>query len=254
VPTPIGSPAFLPSSRPYTLSLSSPRRESSGLSDFYSNRFALTGLEYWPELEGRTYAQLPSKIRDGIDRRYISSIILLQETAATKEQATRLKKMVFERLNSGGVKLSNQETRNAIYDGPLNSLCLELSADPDFKRMWGIPAEAAQPTGVSADDDGADDETSRTAKRMYEQMEDVEMVLRFFAYRQLTPSSGGLNKISAFLDQFLDKGNSFAPELISKYRLLFRATVSFLNAAWVQMLSLRSDSREANLHALSTTR
>jgi len=31
-----------------------------------------------------------------------------------------LKKIVFERLNSGGLIITLQETRNALYDGPLN--------------------------------------------------------------------------------------------------------------------------------------
>jgi len=108
------------------------RQHLTALSEFYDNKFELNGLQYWAELNGRTYSKLPSKVRDGIDRRYISSIILLKETASSEEQAAQLKKMVFERLNSGGVALSHQETRNAVYDGPLNQLCLELSKNPDF--------------------------------------------------------------------------------------------------------------------------
>ena len=90
------------------------RQRLTALSDFYADKFPLTGLQYWSDLNGRTYSTLPSKVRDGIDRRYISSIILLKETAASEEQAAMLKKMVFERLNSGGVKLGSQETRNAV--------------------------------------------------------------------------------------------------------------------------------------------
>ena len=95
------------------------RQRLTALSEFYADKFALTGLQYWPDLDGRKYSQLPVKIRDGINRRYISSIILLKETAESEKQAAMLKKMVFERLNSGGVKLGSQETRNAVYDGPL---------------------------------------------------------------------------------------------------------------------------------------
>lgn len=111
------------------------RQRLTTLSDFYSDKFALVGLEYWPDLDGRRYTTLPSKVRDGIDRRYISSIILLQETANTEGQAAMLKKLVFERLNSGGVKLGSQETRNAIYSGPLNTLCLQLSENQSFRRL-----------------------------------------------------------------------------------------------------------------------
>ena len=84
------------------------RQRLTALSEFFEDKFKLTGLQYWSDLDGRTYSKLPSKVRDGIDRRYISSIILLKETAATPEQEALLKKMVFERLNSGGVRVYGQ--------------------------------------------------------------------------------------------------------------------------------------------------
>ena len=44
----------------------------TAITDFYEDRFALTELEEWPELSGRTYSRLPEQIRRGIDRRYLS--------------------------------------------------------------------------------------------------------------------------------------------------------------------------------------
>lgn len=203
------------------------RQRLSALSDFYDNKFALAGLQHWSALDGRKYAELPSKVRDGIDRRYISSIILLKETAATEEQAAMLKKMVFERLNSGGVKLGSQETRNAVYGGALNSLCLSLSEDERFRRMWRIPHETP-PEAEDSDEDFEDvDESTSAGKRMFEKMEDVELVLRFFAYRQIT-SKFNLNKISEFLDRFIVGGNNFPASVLKQYREMFESTVLFL--------------------------
>lgn len=207
------------------------RQRLTALSDFYADKFPLTGLQYWSDLDGRTYSELPSRVRDGIDRRYISSIILLKETAATEEQAAMLKKMVFERLNSGGVKLGSQETRNAVYDGPLNKLCLALSQNETFRRMWGIPLD---PVPEEPDDEDADDpidESTQTGKRMFEKMEDVEVVLRFFAYRQIESFKAGLNKISEFLDAFIIEGNRFSEVLLGNYRAMFESTVTFLWSA-----------------------
>lgn len=204
------------------------RQRLTALSDFYANRFSLTGLQYWSDLDGRTYSQLPSKVRDGIDRRYISSIILLKETAATEEQAAMLKKMVFERLNSGGVKLGSQETRNAVYDGPLNKLCLQLSENESFRRMWGIPLDLASQEINDEDAEDPVDESTSTGKRMFEKMEDVELVLRFFAYRQIDSYKAGLNKISEFLDSFIIEGNRFTRDLLGEYRAMFESTVDFL--------------------------
>ncbi len=104
----------------------------TAIREFYENKLELAGLEEWPELNGRTYKTLPEQVRRGVDRRYLSSIILLQETAKNEAEANRLKQLVFERINSGGVRLEPQESRNAIYDGPLNRLCIELSRTPSY--------------------------------------------------------------------------------------------------------------------------
>ena len=204
------------------------RQRLTALSDFYANKFPLTGLQYWSDLDGRTYSQLPSMVRDGIDRRYISSIILLKETAATEEQAAMLKKIVFERLNSGGVKLGSQETRNAVYAGPLNKLCIELSENETFRRMWGIPLD---PDPEESDDEDLEefiDDSTKAGKRMFEKMEDVELVLRFFAYRQIDSFRAGLNKISEFLDGYIIRGNSFSSALLEDCSKMFNSTVEFL--------------------------
>lgn len=205
------------------------RQRLTALSDFYADKFALTGLQYWSDLDGRKYSQLPSKIRDGIDRRYISSIILLKETAPSEEQAATLKKIVFERLNSGGVKLGSQETRNAVYNGPLNKLCLELSENQKFRRMWGIPTDPMpdEKTEEEELDEGLD-ESTKAGLRMFQKMEDVELVLRFFAYRRIGGFKAGLNKISEFLDRFILLGNGFPQDGLDKYRGMFLETIEFL--------------------------
>lgn len=205
------------------------RQRLTALSDFYANKFALAGLEQWAVLNGRTYSELPSKIQDGINRRYISSIILLKETGGDEAKAAELKKMIFERLNSGGVKLGSQETRNAVHGGPLNSLCLALSENENFRRMWGIPLDPS-PEERDADEEEADeavDESTKAGERMFKNMEDVELVLRFFAYRQITPKFN-LNKISEFLDRFISEGNNFPATVLAEYKTMFEATVAFL--------------------------
>jgi len=173
-------------------------------------------------------------VKDGIDRRYISSIILLKETAQNEEQAAMLKKMVFERLNAGGVSLSPQETRNAVYEGPLNRLCFELSKNSAFRSMWGIPNDilpkSEDDRGMDDDEDteGSNEETKK-GRRMFKKMDDVELVLRFFAYRQIMSWPSGLNEIRLFLDRFLIEGNKFKPEILSGYKKMFESTISFLS-------------------------
>lgn len=127
----------------------------TAIRDFYRGAFALEGLKEWPSINGRHYSDLPEQIRKGMDRRYLSSIILLQKTAKTQEEAARLKRLVFERINSGGEKLTHQESRNAVNAGPMNDLCMRLSRNVHLCRTWRIPepSEVELATGSPAPND-----------------------------------------------------------------------------------------------------
>lgn len=194
----------------------------TAISDFYENKFALEGLKEWPELNGRTYDTLPEAVRRGVDRRYLSSVVLLQETAKDPEEAQRLKQLVFERINSGGVNLSDQESRNAIFDGKMNRLCLRLSRHPALCRTWGIP---------EPDDDelqGQDPRPEVQEHQTYRDMGDVELVLRFFAYRQRIENQDGALK--DFLDRYLQKANFYSDDVLTKLEALFVETISLAEA------------------------
>jgi hypothetical protein len=54
----------------------------TAIASFYRDDLILSGLTEWSELDGRRYSDLPEQVRRGIDRRYLSSIILLRETAS----------------------------------------------------------------------------------------------------------------------------------------------------------------------------
>jgi hypothetical protein len=188
--------------------------------DFYTDKLVLEGLVEWAELNGRRYSELPTLIKDGVNRRYLSSIILLQETAKSEEEAMRLKQLVFERLNSGGVKLEPQESRNAIYNGPLNQLCISLARNQYFCKTWGIP----EPTEEELD--GGYITEALLQNESYRKMEDAELVLRFFAYRQRLANPKGALK--DYLDKFLKYGNNFPPEVLTSYSDLFNRTIELV--------------------------
>ncbi|MGN6037089.1 DUF262 domain-containing protein [Brevibacterium casei] len=191
----------------------------SALSAFYKNELELTELEYWQVLEGRTYETLPLQLRQGIDRRYLSSIVLLYETAQNESQADQLKELVFERINSGGEPLTPQESRNALSKGPLNSILPRLARTPSFCRAWGIPEpdEEELETGKFAEE--------VLANERFRQMEDVEMVLRFFAHRQ-RGSEAGPRRLRAFLDSYWTRANrEYEPELVEDIGKIFVSTV-----------------------------
>lgn len=192
----------------------------TAIHEFYKDRLVLEGLEKWPELNGRKYSELPNQVRRGVDRRYLSSIILLQETAKDPKEAQRLKQMVFERINSGGIKLEPQETRNAIYNGPLNQMCIKLARNEYLCKAWGIPVVSHKQVA------SGDLPPELMRNKRYRKMKDVELVLRFFAYRQrLRLQSGALRD---YLDEYLKFGNLYSDDVLNKLKTLFQDTVELV--------------------------
>lgn len=173
----------------------------STIISFYENKLKLTGLEEWPELEGRTYENLPEKIKNGIDRRQLMAITLLNETRG--KDIDMIKKMIFERLNTGGVKLESQEIRNALFNGKFNDLCVKLTSTPSFLHLWNVSIE-----------NGESNENSS-----FKKMEDVELVLRFFAMRHYEVFNGV--RLTDFLDNKLRSGNEYDDDLINKLEVTF---------------------------------
>lgn len=188
----------------------------TAIKEFYEDKYSLEGLEYWKELNGKSYSKLPSEIKSGIDRRYLSSLILLKETANSKAKAEEMKQLVFERINSGGAKLEYQESRNALHSGKFNDLAIELSRNEYFCRIFDIPIS-----------DSPMNETDELAgNTMYKTMADVEMVVRFFAMRYLNEYEGISLKV--FFDKFTDSANKLPQLVLDNYRKLFEKTIKLV--------------------------
>lgn len=190
----------------------------TAIKEFYEDKYALQGLEIWPELNGKIYSTLPEQVRKGIDRRYISSIILLKETAKDENSAMALKQLVFSRINSGGAKLEDQEYRNALYPGIFNELIIELARNATFCDIFDIP----QPT----DDENLGEDIISLELRdnpKYRTMKDVEIVLRFFAMRHIDAWESVT--LSKFLDLFTEYANKLPISVIQYYKSLFEQTI-----------------------------
>jgi hypothetical protein len=185
----------------------------TAIKEFYDDKFPLEGLEYWKELNGKKYSELPQEIKSGIDRRYLSSLILLKETASSKTKADEMKQLVFERINSGGVKLEYQESRNALHSGNFNDLVITLSRNEYFCKIFDIPI--------------SEEETEELANNtMYKTMADVEMVVRFFAMRYLDEYEGISLKV--FFDKFTDSANKLPLSVLDDYQHVFEQTIKLV--------------------------
>lgn len=197
----------------------------TAIRDFYTNKLELQGLEQWPELNGRIYDKLPTEIRKGIDRRSISYIVLLKESAVTTEEQALLRQQVFERLNTGGIKLSQQEIRNSIYHGKFNSLLLDLVKYPIFRSAWGLPP-------YTREEEVNPPEELLTIP-MYAQMRDVEIVLRFFALRHADHYQRGM---AGFLDLYFVRSRSFNDDDLRVLRDLFSRTLEVAHSIYGELL------------------
>lgn len=153
---------------------------------FVNNEFKLCHLTKWPELNNRTYSNLPSRIQAGLTRRGLSAVIILTESGQSLESAMEIRQYVFERLNTGGEKLNAQEIRNCIYASPFNDMLVELSRTKLFTSSWGIPPkEPDEPHKTSK---------ALTKNRLYATMADCEIVLRFFTLSEMDYFKGGMKK------------------------------------------------------------
>lgn len=191
----------------------------TAIKEFYCDEYALEGLEEWPELNGRKYSELPSQVQKGIDRRNISSIILLKETAKSEEEASYLKQMVFSRINSGGAKLEDQEFRNAQYQSCFNSMLQVAARNDVFCEIFDIPQ-------ITDDEDLERDIVSIDLREnpMYQKMKDVETVLRFFAIR-LGKQLWGNYPLKKYLDQYQALMVAAPDDVVKSYLELFESTI-----------------------------
>lgn len=192
----------------------------TAIKEFYNDEFRLESLEEWSELNNKTYSDLPNQIKKGIDRRYLSSIILLHETAKNPEDALKLKQLVFERINSGGVQLEAQESRNAVYNGIFNELCIKLSRNINLCKMWNIPIS---PSYVEIMEGQMTDELIRN--ELYSNMGDVELVLRFFANRQRQVLIKHTKSLKEYLNLYLRYANFLNPKTIDEMSQIFEKTM-----------------------------
>lgn len=171
---------------------------------FLSNDFALSGLEYWPELNRKRFNDLPAVLQRGLLRRSLSAVVLLAETKAV-EAGIDIRRVLFDRLNTGGIKLNPQELRNALCPGAFNALLIRLARSGPFTDAWGIPPKSPN------EDVEPSDELLKNP--LYASLADAELVLRFFALRDAL-SKGKSGALKAIMDRFMDESATLSHEEI----------------------------------------
>lgn len=122
---------YLNQERDETLSVIDGNQRLTSISLFLDDEFALQGLTAYPELEGLRYSELDPRFRRHIQNRTLRCITILKETHP------QIKFDVFERINTGAVKLNPQEVRHGVFHGDLIKLVDSLANEKVWKSMSG---------------------------------------------------------------------------------------------------------------------
>ncbi|MBU1986372.1 MAG: DUF262 domain-containing protein, partial [Proteobacteria bacterium] len=93
-----------------------------------TKEFALTDLEFIRELNGKKFNELPQKYQNRIFETEFTFAIINPVTPP------EVQRNIFKRLNTGGLPLTPQEIRHALYYGRSAELLKELVCMESFKK------------------------------------------------------------------------------------------------------------------------
>ncbi len=141
----------------------------------------LEGLDSLSEYNGKSYAELPRPFQRRINETELTLHIIRASTPPA------VKFNIFSRINRGGMPLSAQEIRNAVYPGEWRKRVNVLAGSAYFKE-------------------------ATSGKIRGERMEDNELILRFMALYSLP--SDKLRPDDQTLDTFL---NDFVEKVCSSW-------------------------------------
>jgi len=162
-----------------------------------NDSLVVTGLEKLSALNGLGYLALPRPMKIMFDTRPVRVTVL------NDKSDMNVRFDLFERLNTGGVSLTNQEIRNCIFRGPFNEGLKRLVKAPGFSA-----AVKLKPGDVG----------NGTAE---------ELALRFFAFLENYESFD--HSVKDFLNDYM-KSKREKP-VLRKSKAIFESTFNVLSNA-----------------------
>lgn len=117
---------------------------------FYKNEFSLRGLEVLTELNKEKYSTLEDKARRLFNGGNIRIVAIHEDSHPD------IKFDIFMRINQGAVQLNDQELRNCMFRGSLNSLLHELALNSNLLEILNL-------------------------EKPHKRFKDLEIILRYFS-------------------------------------------------------------------------
>ncbi|MDF5720519.1 MAG: DUF262 domain-containing protein, partial [Rhizonema sp. PD37] len=164
------------------------------------NELRLKGLEFFPNLEGKNYKELPRNYQRRI-RETVLTIYLIE-----KGTPPEVKFNIFRRINTGGEPLSPQELRHALNPGQATKFLDRLAKYKEFRIATNI------------------------TKKRQERMDDHEFILGFVAF-YLTPYKDYPIKQGRdfFLNESMLKINAMSQKQLNEIAECFQSTMITAN-------------------------
>ena len=128
---------------------------------------------------GKAFAELDTEEKRRIRNTTIHAIIFEQKYPRNDTGMFQ----IFERINTGGRILKAQEIRNCVYQGKCNDLLFELNKHNSWRTILGLDVEDSR-------------------------MADLELILRYFAMRDLHIRNEGQLKqinLAKYLNQYMSE-------------------------------------------------
>lgn len=142
-----------------------------------SESLTLTSCNYIPSIEGNTWETLPSTITRVIKRSRLSISIILTENSIKSQYE------LFQRLNTGGMHLSDQEIRN----------CLIIMSDSDFYETLNSYKENESLLGA----------INQKESKLKEEIS-MELMLRYLIAKKKTYKEEEYNVSKTLFSRFID--------------------------------------------------
>lgn len=151
-----------------------------------------------PKWRGKSFIELNEDDKRKIKTTTIHAIIFDHKDDSSLFQ-------IFERINTGGRSLSSQEIRNCLYHNEMNKLLLNINKNPDWRSIYG--------------------------NDKYDRMNDVEHILRYFAFKSndvKTKMSGQL-LLKRYLSTFMGDEKVYKdPNKLAYFEEDFNRVISYL--------------------------
>jgi hypothetical protein len=165
---------------------------------FLEKNFRLIGVS--PQWENKTYDELETSDKLKLDDSIVHATIFQQDEP--KDNLTSLY-FVFERINSGGIRLSPQEIRNCISESPVLDLVRRLNDDDSWRTIFGQKRQA--------------------------RLKDQELVLRALAMIETRDSY--FTPMRDFLNAFASDRNKVSVSRLRELDALFKTSIELVLAS-----------------------